>query len=500
MAKAPRGSTTVEINVYGDAVNSTIVGIQVGARQIRSDDRVFQKVLFEYLGLPTLKELAAKIDVGVARRRGRIREFDFSRSSALLRLWQGVLRDRYGFAGPSTFMLDSYDGRLGPKGDSDWAETEAALPIKTWIRLKNVQISSFVNRAPGKFFLGGWRFRTGHDEVEEERFVVSQQMWTWEDYAVRTMGIGDVRLGSVEDFAILQLGCPVGSATSPTDAGGAALSPLGFPILVERLLYNRLKPTLETYGAAHVTEITAQLVPVAEETGLLWAPGVPKSILVAVDRSGMSSPAAPGRSFGSAWTVAANEDRKQFHYCTWGFELGTKTYRANLKQAVQTIAKAMDKRQLSALFEFDAEQNWFSDSTDFGPAQIEALAKKIKTQERLRMEISLNDIDAGADHTIADALGHNVDPNEMERLSRAFRFMQLGYVESSLAIADSLLQDSPKNPFALFVKGASLFYLDRAKDAKQVLNKALKARPSYQLHERIAHTIQLIDQKESGHD
>jgi hypothetical protein len=490
--------TNVEINVYGDAVNSTIIGIAQGSRSIRTDDSLFRKVLFEYLGLATLREVAARIDLHRAAGRNQIREFDFSRDSSLLRLWQAVLQNRYGFATPSTFMLDAYDARGRTRPIDEWQRAEQPLFPGTWVRLRNLQLSSFVNRAPGKFFLGGWRFTYGHEAQEQDRFTVSERMWTWEDYAVRTLGIGDVRLGPLDGFVVLQVGCPNSSATSATSAGGAALSPLGFPVLVEDLLYKKLKPVLDVYGAAYLEELTAQLVPAPEETGLVWAPGVPKTCLVAIDRAGMSTPHVPAEAFNSIWTVAANADRSRFHYCVWGFENGVKNHRANIKNAVETIAAAMAERQLHAMFECDIEQNWFSEETEFGPNQIRALSKQINRHERLRREISLNDIDACAEHTIADALeGRSVDPNSMERLSRAYRLLQIGAVEESLAATEAFLKDHREHPFALYLKAANFYCLSKRPEARALLQALLKDRLASNLRNMAEHILQLLNDKDS---
>ncbi|CAK0763972.1 hypothetical protein CCP2SC5_330001 [Azospirillaceae bacterium] len=486
-------SSNVEINIYGDANNSTIIGIQSKGQSITTSDNLFKKVLFEYLGLPTLREAASKIDLYLAKGKDHIREFDFARSSSLLRLWMAVLQDRYGFASPHTFVLDMYDdrGNLNPR--EQWEPNEAPLFSGDWTRLKNVQLSAFVNRAPGKFFLGGWRFSRGHEEAEEDRIALSERMWTWEDYAVRTLGIGDVRLGPLDGFTLLQASSPLGAVTSFSDVGGAKLSPLGFPLLVEDRLFKKLKPIIDFYGAAFVEEIAAQLVPVPTETGLVWAPGVPKTCLLAVDRSSMSAPAEAQKCYNSIWTVAANRDQTKFHYCVWGFESGTKGYRANMKAAADTIGEAMRKRNLHALFECDHDQNWFSEGAEFGPDQIKFLSKKISKQERLQKEISLNDIDASAEHFVADMVRESrSDPDAMQKLSRAWQLFQMGSVMESLDIADRFLSENSGNPFAFYLKAVDHFYLSEIDAANGAAQRAFSANPSWELRERIEHLMELI--------
>jgi hypothetical protein len=495
MSNLRKDSTRVEINVYGDAINSTIVGIDLGKRSFKTSDGLFRKVLFEYLGLPTLREVATRVDLNLAKSRNHVRTFDFAKSSSLLRLWMAVLQDHYGFADPSTFMLDAYDARGQMRSSKKWTEAEKPLFTGTWVRLKNLQLSSFVNRAPGKFFLGGWRFQQGHDANEVGKFPVSQRMWTWEDYAVRTIGIGDVRLGPLDGFVMLQAGCPSNAATSATDAGGATLSPLGFPVLVEERLYKRVKPMIDEYGVVFLDEFMGQLAPAPENTGLIWAPGIPKSCLVAVDRASISEPSIPRKAFSSIWTVATNDDRSHFHYCVWGFQVGEKGYRAGVKAAADTIAKAMAKRRLHALFECDCEQNWFSEAAEFGPDQIKALAKHVARQERLRREISINDIDAGAEHTVADAVKKG-DPETTAQLSRAFQMLQMGMYQESLAATEAFLKAHPRHPFALYLKGANLYCLGKGTEARPILASTLTTDLSYNLQERTEHLLRLIDGKD----
>lgn len=482
-------SSIVEINIYGDANNSTIIGIQGRRRSLETSSSLFKKVLFEYIGLPGLREVASKIDFYHANRKSLVRHYDFARPSSVLRLWMDVLQDHYVFVPPDFFMLDIYDsqGNLNPEPD------KAPLLPGAWTRLKNVQLSAFVNRAPGKFFLGGWRFSRGHEETEKDRFAVSESMWTWENYAVRTLGIGDVRLGPLDGFTLLQGSCPAGPDTSARDAGGAKLSPLGFPILVEDRLWKKLKPIIDLYGAAFVEEIAAQLLPAPAETGLVWAPGVPKTCLLAVDRSSMSVPKEPQTCYNSIWTVASNSDQSHFHYCVWGFESGRKGYRANIKTAADTISKAMSKRQLHPLFECDHEQNWFSEGADFGPDQIKSMSKKIARQERLRKEMSLNDIDAGAEHFVYDsARSFTEDPDTLQILSRAWQLFQLGTISESLLIIDRYLTEAPENPFALYLKAVDHFYLSEYDVAASAAGRALSAYPSWELRKRIEFVLDLI--------
>lgn len=485
----------VEIHVHGDVTNSTIIGID-GRTPIRTDDSLFRKVLFEYIGIPTLREVASRVELFAATNRGIVREFDFARSSALLQLWMAVLQDRYGFASPGTFMLDAYDDNTRSiRKDYSPSEREDPIHPGTWVKLRNVHLSSFVNRAPGKFFLGGWRFGNGHEPNTKDRFAVSQSMWTWEDYAVRTIGIGDVRFGELEGYVILQAGCASGVNTSPTDAGGATLSPLGFPVLVEHLAYQRLKPLFDDYGSALIDELTAQLLPAPKESGLIWAPGIPKTCLVVTDRANVSGVSTPRRSHNAIWTVAANNDSSKFHYCVWGFTLGEKGYRESMRAAAQTIVAAMHRRNLHAIFECDAEQNWFSENAAFGPTQIDVLAKQVSKQERLKAELAITDIDAGADHMIADCDGAALDMQSMDSLSRAWRLFQLDETQQSLAMTDDFLEEHPMYPFARYLRGLNLMCLGHQEAAREELQLLLAESGSYRLKDRIEYALDFINKR-----
>ena len=66
--------------------------------------------------------------------------------------------------------------------------------------MRNVQLSPFVNRCPGKFYRGGWEFSSGHSKQDEDRFIVSTRMWTWEDYAVFGFLIDRIGRYQLEEF------------------------------------------------------------------------------------------------------------------------------------------------------------------------------------------------------------------------------------------------------------------------------------------------------------
>jgi len=492
---------SVEINVAGDVVDSEIVGIRFeNGRQAQIRDTLFKRVFFEYLNLPTISEVLATLDRLVSVRKKGLREFDFTKSSSLLRLWMAILQDHYGFAEPHTFMLDMYgpNGQLAPR--TEWAADESPLRAGDWVRLKNVHLSPFVNRSPGKFFLGGWRFHSGHSRQEDQQFAVSQRVWTWEDYAVRTMGIGDVRMGEIDDFFMLQASTAVGSATSSTDGGGAAISALGFPILVDRLIFNRLKPTIQDYGVVAVESIYAQVHQSDDKSGLIWAPGVPKLILVAMDRTGLGSTSLPREIYSSVWTVAAKGELSDFHYCTWGFVNGTKEHRKNLKSAVDVVKTAMQERDLQAVFEFDIEQNWFGDDTPFGPTQIKALAKKLSRESTFKRASQLYAIDAGAEHTVHDMLEgdeRDLTAETQELLARTLSLVQLDRFSEALACIRKVLATSDNVAYAWYLNGIALYYNEQEQDAVRAWKKALDMSKNYRLRDRIEEVLKQVS-KQSG--
>jgi len=84
--------------------------------------------------------------------------------------------------------------------------------------LRNAQLTPFVNRSPGRFYRGGWASSGGHSGRDDAEFLVSARMWIWKDYAVRSMGIGDVRLPPLDGFRLLQ-------ATAATMATPACWGP-----------------------------------------------------------------------------------------------------------------------------------------------------------------------------------------------------------------------------------------------------------------------------------
>jgi hypothetical protein len=496
-----RAGINVEINIAGDVVDSDVIGINLpDGRSAKIRDALFNRVFFEYLSLPTISEVLARIDRITSTPSTGIREFDFSKASALLRLWMAVLQDLYGFCQPHTFMLDMYaNGELAPR--EEWAANESPLRSGDWIKLRNVHLSPFVNRSPGKFFLGGWRFTSGHSPQEENNFAISERIWTWEDYAVRTMGIGDVRIGELDGFVMLQASAATGAVTSATDGGGAAISALGFPILVESLVYNRLKTTIENFGAVAIDSLYARVAEAGENTGLIWAAGVPKLILVALDRHGMGSPSVPNNMHSSIWTVAEGDDMSKFHYCTWGFVNGSRDYRKNLAASVGVIRTAMEERGLRAVFEFDIEQNWFGEDTRFGPSQIKSLSKKLMKQAGAIKAVELNAIDAGAEHSIEQALRDDdgrLSPKIEMLMSRALAMIQVGRYSEALTLTAKLLEDQQNIAFCWHLHAMGLYYTHATEEAIVAWKRALALTKSYSLRDRVTEILSQIEQPGGG--
>jgi hypothetical protein len=194
----------VEIKIDGPVINSVVTGVDQRTTQTRSP--IFGRILSEYLLLPRLREFARRAHRNVSTAGKSLRTFDFSRHG-LEYLWMSLLQDQYWMAEPGTFTIISHDGSWAAQhGDhvaEPWGSPEPLLRDQ-WVVLRNAQLSPFVNRSPGRFYRGGWEFSRGHSPRDDGRFLVSTTMWTWEDYAVRTMGIGDVRMPRQDGYYLLQ--------------------------------------------------------------------------------------------------------------------------------------------------------------------------------------------------------------------------------------------------------------------------------------------------------
>lgn len=502
----PMKDIHVNINIAGSVVDSEVIGVKIARdgreKSIRS--RLFSQVFFEYLLLPSFQEVAAQLDRRISGKRGR-RLFDFDKHG-LEYLWMSILGDHYWMASPWTFTVYG-SGRWSWRNQHGHhvrkiGAAPPALHPGTWVTLRNVQLTPFVNRSPGKFYRGGWEFSRGHDKSDNDLFLVSTSMWTWEDYAVRTLGIGDVRFRDVDDFVLLECVArehsePGIMETSGEDgsrfAGGACLSALGFPILITQLAYRKLRHYINELGGVFVSELHAKLLPLEDDPFLFWAPGIPKMCLVAADRAAFCGVRRPGRSFSALWTVATNETDSGFHYCTWGFEIGTKRFRHSLEAAARLVKHAITERGLRALFEFDATTNWFGEGAAFGPLEMEELHKRLKHTPEVRAHAALVAYSAQFDNFVARALHIPLDLRDL--MCRGLAYLQTLNAEAALACFKTVEQLSSVHPFITFNCGRAAWLSGDVEAAIQYWRDALKQDPDWQLREQIQRILEEVSKK-----
>jgi hypothetical protein len=188
-AKSAEPRISVEITIDGPVINSTITGVD--RRSMRTQSPMLGRVLSEYLILPTVRELARRARRSANTTGRSLREFDFRRHG-LEYLWMSLLQDQYWMARPSSFTIygskELWEAQHG-KHIAEYGGFPEPILHDQWLVLRNAQISPFVNRSPGQFYRGGWEFNRGHSDSDQGQFLISTEMWTWEDYAVRTMGL-----------------------------------------------------------------------------------------------------------------------------------------------------------------------------------------------------------------------------------------------------------------------------------------------------------------------
>lgn len=493
---------SVEIRIDGPVINSTVVGVD--QRSVRTRSPLFGRVLSEYLLLPTLRDLAHRAQRGLGTAGRSLRTFDFSRHG-LEYLWMSLLQDQYWMARPAGFTI------IG--GSRSWAEQHGAHVAREggcpdpivedqWLMLRNAQLTPFVNRSPGRFYRGGWGFSGGHSGRDDAGFLVSALMWTWEDYAVRSMGIGDVRLPPLDGFRLLQATAATGNdhgnagVMGPTStdgrhyAGGAAISALGFPVLVSEELYQRLARLVASHGAVAVDRLTVRLVRAPDDARLLWAPGVPKTVLVAADAASASGIAEPTPAYNAVWTVAADAALTRAHYCTWGFQTGVRDYRAGLEAAAKIVAGAIRERGLRACFEFDHEVNWFSEPALFGPADLTGLAARLPASSPVREAAERVSYAAQFDTLVEREC--NLPAEQRTAVCLVLADLDEGRVEHARSIFESLDDDVRALPFVRDLEARTAWLAGDHPEAVRLWRVALESNPDYQLRERINRILQTV--------
>ncbi len=104
----------------------------------------------------------------------------------------------------------------------------------------------------------------------------------------------------------------------------------------------------------------------------------------------------------------------------------------------------------------------------------------------------MNDIDAGAEHSIRDVLsyeGNEQDETSGKILSRALMLSQLDRNADSLSCVEHVLKKFPKNSFALHLKAVGLWCTGHRGEAIQTWKDARKITKNYSLKDRISRIL-----------
>jgi hypothetical protein len=392
-AQAP---PSVATHISGGRVDKVITIAQAGVVQILAPAQpspatgLLHDVFVEYLGLPSLFEIQAKVQRAHARRRGRYSEHERVRS-----LWQGL-------SGP----MDQ-----APDYDPEYPRLPAEVyTYGSVVTLHNVQLCSFVNRAPGSRIIASWagpplrRIKV----VDESRRISALDgrinmlvgpVIRAEIQLLNEFSLGDVRFGMVGDNYLLNaIDAPsegfseaVIDTISRLGSGGRGtpkeiwfstllrelrekafeerifpMTEYGFPVLLTSQVYQDIADIVEGYGAVFAEEVTGFLGQIPAEVQLSLNPGVPKIALYVNDRAMIKGRKRPMPAMASAWTVAGNKQENEYPYAYWPFIIGMDGYQDSLRQATSIIGEALSEGGFEAIFEFDQRTNWFSDQTPFG--------------------------------------------------------------------------------------------------------------------------------------
>jgi hypothetical protein len=351
--------------------------------------RLLHHVFAEYLGLPSLFEMQAKVRLADARRRGR-----YSEHKRVESLWRGIHPPKYPGGRPYRRLPAEF------------------YTLGSVVKLHNVQLCTFVNRAP-RFSGRPYLAELPLDRTNLLVGAHGPSLLDVEILMVDEFALGDVRFGIVGDRYL------VNAVDAPSDgfsdavvntipalgrgdrgtiddnwfynqlwplrreakADGLDITPMteyGFPVLLTSLVYHDIADILEGYGAVFAEEVTGFLAEIPADVQLSLKPGVPKVALYVEDRAMIKGKKRPKPVVASAWTVAGNNQESRYQFAYWPFIIGMDGYQDSLRQATTIIGEAMSKHGLEAIFEFDHKTNWFSDQTLFGPDDMIEMYRSVQ--------------------------------------------------------------------------------------------------------------------------
>lgn len=407
-----RPSVTVDINIEGNVENSIISGVtftdSAGWSKTTARRGLIARLFAEYLGLPTISELAADLELRRARRDGKAREF-----KRVSELWKEL---RWG-------------------GHN--------LKIASF---KDVQLIEFVNRCPGYVYTDYTGRREEFDLSLKKAMIMPSFTWAtlshFRNLTVTLLGLGDVRftrplngwrllnlvtggsaglagslqrveaedvltriiprrIRTVPDSAMAEhvtelaeqletevattLGKRLYEFTQVLDIGRDNLDRLslgGFPVLVNEDVYSLISPSLNEYGAVGLSELAAFLVQ-DEELPVYYGRGFLRRCLVVESRQHLRLKPKPEPVVCSAWTATVGEGEESTEqYLQWLFRVGRNDWRRELQTAVQVIDLVRSRIGATAVFEFDEERNWFGSYTPFTPRSLKRIIDRLRNRHK----------------------------------------------------------------------------------------------------------------------
>jgi hypothetical protein len=227
---------------------------------------------------------------------------------------------------------------------------------------------------------------------------------------------------------------------------------------------------------------------------LLWAPGVPKTVLIAGDARAATGITEPTPTFNAAWTVAIDEAFSRVHYCTWGFRTGVRTFRSELEAATRVISAAIKERGLRACFEFDHEANWFGGSTLFAVTDMVNLAVSLPKSSSVRDSAEKVAYAVRYDTVVERESGLNAD--QRSAVCLALGDLDFGRLEEARVILESLDEDSKNIPFVQDLRARTAWLSGDRDGAIELWRTALDNHPSWQLRDRIIRYLRVTEDLE----
>lgn len=135
---------------------------------------------------------------------------------------------------------------------------------------------------------------------------------------------------------------------------------LGFPVLMEANVYNKISEMIDQYGCVFINELTGSLRLIPEyythpkRAGapvMEWSTGVPQVGLYVGSQLLLKKPGTPTEALARAWTIASIDNMPCYFDQT--FKIGVEDYEYSIKETTDIIKTEMKTLGTQPKFDFD---------------------------------------------------------------------------------------------------------------------------------------------------